>query len=241
MCIAAVGDKEHSNAERGTRSAERENNKKTRQEEDFLLEICIGAVGDKEQKILKNQKFKERIDECAKIPLPPTLDTRHSTLNFELMLEIKELIDSCYITGNKDRIKNTIKLIAEEGVLAVLEDESLKEQRDAISDEKERLVKSEPEVINDHLLFFELKSEFNLLSAVTRLLSKQYPEKIILTRLEPNVYIRRDTFDIDLKELINIGQSKGWNIGGKHEVCGIAGCSKEMFENTVDFLIEKTS
>ncbi len=200
-------------------------------EKEYLLESCIAAVGDKEHKILKNPKFKARIEQCEK----------EQGIDFSKMLDIKELIDSSYITGNTDRIQETIRLIAEQGVLAVLEDQSLKEQRDTIINEKEKLLAIEPEPVNDNVFFFELESEFNLLSAVTRLLSKKHPEKIILTRLKPNVYIRRDEYNIDLKELIDIGQTKGWNIGGKHEVCGIAGCTDEAFEETVKFIRERTS
>jgi hypothetical protein len=71
---------------------------------------------------------------------------------------------------------------------------------------------------------------------VTRILSRENPEQVIVTRLDENVYVRRDRADIDLKPLIELGRSKGWNIGGKHEVCGIVDCTDSMLSEVVTYL-----
>ncbi len=194
--------------------------------DDFLLESSVAAVGDKEHKILKNPRFKERIE----------LLEQEQGIAFEQLARVKELIDSNYMSGNLEGAKQTIRDIAENGALSVLENEKLSHQVEDVKKEKELLLQTEPEKITDHIWFYELNTEYQLLSAVTRGLSKAHPDKIIVTRLGGNVYIRRDEYDIDLKNLIDYGQPKGWDIGGKHEVAGIAGCSEEAFDEALEWL-----
>jgi single-stranded DNA-specific DHH superfamily exonuclease len=194
---------------------------------DYLLESCIGAVGDKEQNILKNKKFKKKIDKCKK----------KINIDFNKMYLTKNLIDSSYMLGKKKEIIRTIKLIMEKGVFAVMKDRKLKEQLRFIDREKKRLMKTNPRK-TDNFLVYNLKSKYNLISTVTRQLSKKYPDKIIVTKLGSTIYVRRDKARIDLKKLIDYCRSKGWQAGGKHEVCGITDTNDKVLKEVIKFLNE---
>jgi single-stranded DNA-specific DHH superfamily exonuclease len=191
---------------------------------DYLLESCIGAVGDKEQNILKNEKFRNKIRQCR--------------TGFNKMYLVKNLIDSSYMLNKRKEIIRTIRLIMEKGVLAVLKDRKLKEQLRFIDREKKRLMKTMPEKISNKILLYRLKSKYELVSTITRQLSKKYPDKIIVTKLGSTIYVRRDKAKTDLKKLIDYCRSKGWQAGGKHEVCGITNADNKILKEVIELLNE---
>lgn len=195
-------------------------------EKEFPLETCIAAVGDKEHKIKKNRYFADRLERCK----------QEYGMGFDDCMELKELIDANYMTGDISGIKDTIRAVIQMGVLSLRDSEALKEKvRKAVA-EKERLSLTSPEKKTENIWFYDLASAMPLLSAVTRLLSKNHPDKIIVTRLNGNVYVRTERAGISLKPLISKGRSMGWNIGGKPDVCGIAGCSRKALDNVFEYL-----
>lgn len=198
--------------------------------EEFLLETCIAAAGDKEHKILKNKYFIPKLEKCRE---------KHG-LGFNDLMEIKELIDSNYMTGDKSGIQETIHIIIQHGVLSIKDSKNLHDKVKQVTSEKTKLSRIPPEKITETIWFYDLESQMPLLSAVTRLLSKNNPEKIIVTRLNGNVYVRRDKADLDMKPLIETGQSQNWDIGGKAEVCGIVNCTDTMLTKILSCLQQKT-
>ena len=62
-----------------------------------------------------------------------------------------------------------------------------------------------------------------IISGVTRRLSREYPDRLIVTldRSNGNIYLRRKDLDLDLSPLIKLAQERGFNAGGKEEVVGI--------------------
>jgi len=90
-------------------------------DKDYLLESCIAAIGDKEQNILRNEKFKKRIERCQ----------RKFKIDFNKMYKIKNLIDSSYMLARKNEILRTINLISNKGILYKAERPLLKWMRPA--------------------------------------------------------------------------------------------------------------
>lgn len=174
----------------------------------------IAMVGDREEGIQQDATFYPYVQAVV----------ADNNITFSELLQIRELIDSNYIMDDYAGIMETIKLVQDDP-LAVLNDVRLQTNLSTIAQTVEQYVTQPPQQLSNVVSAWEISTKYNVLSHITRHLSRAYPDKIIFTRQrkgdQTTCYIRRRTLAFDVRQMIEFAHSLGLNSGGKEEVAGI--------------------
>lgn len=181
----------------------------------------LGMVGDVEERIKENAEYFPFVEKVMK----------DAGLEFEDLHRITRLIDGTYIIMKPGAIDYAITILQKDPKEA-LEDEQLLKYEEEIKKEIDRLDNKKMTNITDQIAFVELDTEMSLISAVTRMKSRRFPDKIIVTEqhrgMEASFYVRRKLVDIDLKCVVDHARKRGFNSGGKPEVAGVVLASEEL-------------
>ncbi len=144
------------------------------------------------------------------------------------IVELAELVDSMYRTGNIDGIMKSIdKLLDYDNDLdRALRDEEWISARRLVEEELRKYDDIKPSnVIDDRILVFKIESAYYIASAITRRLALNHQDKIVIVSFKHlrggpcHVYAR--SWRYDLMEVITSLALKGYNVGGKNEVAAI--------------------
>ncbi len=178
------------------------------------LQQVIAIVGDKEEAVQQDPELYPMVEEMME---------QHN-ITFTELLEARRLIDSNYIIDDYNGIRETVHLLRHDP-LAVLTDVRLKDNITKIANETSRISDKEPKSISDHVMYKAISTKMNILSHVTRNLSRKYPDKIIFTKHFKNdqytCYGRRRDLNVDMRDVIAFARELGLNSGGKEDVVGI--------------------
>ena len=174
----------------------------------------LGAVGDKGEGILKT----------AHAPVVRKVSKEYG-VGFEQLVKITKLLDSNYILNDFDAVKKSVALVFRnrENPKALLTDKDLNNNLGVI----ERAIRDNlNHVVEGDLVLCEITTDYRIISAVTRRLFAQYPEKTVIVthRERGNIYVRSPK---DLSPLIDHAK-KRYCAGGKKDVCGIILPEKEI-------------
>lgn len=174
----------------------------------------IAMVGDREEGIQQDKTY---------YPAVQAVMAQHS-LTFSQLLEARRLIDSNYIVDDYAGIIETIRLLQDDP-LAIFSDTHLRANLTKIDQTIAGLIEQAPTKLSDHVWFWEISTPYNILSHVTRALSRQYPEVVIFTRQLKNsqytCYARKRQASFDARQFIAYAHELGLNSGGKAEVAGV--------------------
>lgn len=186
--------------------------------EDFLP--VLGAVGDKEEKIL-DMEYRKDVENVLE----------RYNIDFSQLLKIAKLLDSNYILNDFDSVKKSVDLVLKNknNPRAILENEGLNENLEKTEKEiKNKLNYS----IENNFVICEINTKYRIISKITRILFKKYPDKniLVMNRKTGNIYVRSKK---DLSFLIEDAK-KNYYAGGKKDVCGII-----LPENEIDTYVEK--
>lgn len=192
---------------------------------------CLGAIGDKEEKIKKDTKFWPEIEKVL----------IQNNVSLTEAIHMRNLIDSCYMTNDYYGMKETIDLLHHDPMV-ILEDINLRKNLTKINAAMAEVENMKPiEKIKDRIFVYHIKSSFNILSHSTRALSRNNPNNIILTwqrqKDQISIYVRKGDCKMDLSPLIAWARAKGCSAGGKEEVVGIIYHGE--FENIKEELIKE--
>lgn len=178
------------------------------------LQAVIAMVGDKEEAIQSDKIHYPKVE---------AMMTEHG-VSFSQLLEMRRLIDSNYIVDDYEGMQETIHLLRYDP-LAILTDVRLLDNISKIDTTLHTYLEQQPEKLTDLVYYMEIDNSYNLLSQLTRALSRKYSNKIIFTRQykneQYNCYIRRRDFDYDMRDMITYARSLGLNAGGKDDVVGM--------------------
>lgn len=179
------------------------------------LQAVIAIVGDREEAVQQDEEFYPRVQEMME---------KHS-LSFTQLLDARRLIDSNYIVDDYEGIRETVHLLQHDPE-AVMTDVRLRDNIQRISDTMQAVMAEDPAVLSDTVLFKEIDTPMNILSHVTRNISRTYPDKIIFTKQHKGNQVtcyarRRDLLDVDMRDMIAFARDLGLNSGGKEDVVGI--------------------
>ena len=180
----------------------------------FDLLPVIAMVGDREEGIQQDKLY---------YPHVQAVMAEHG-LTFSQLLEARRLIDSNYIVDDYDGIIETIRLLQDDP-LAVFTDTRLSSNVTKIDSAIVDLIEQAPVKLSDQVWYWEVATHLNILSHVTRALSRRFPEIIIFTRQLKNnqytCYMRKRQAAFDARDMIAYAHELGLNSGGKAEVVGI--------------------
>lgn len=181
----------------------------------FNILSAIGAVGDQEDRIKENSELFPKLKSVL----------NHYALDFDELLEIVKLLDSNYVTNDPSGISVAVDSLAVDkfSPQRILEDQKLKDNLKQISEELGKLSSTEPTRVDGIAQLYELTTQMNLISPLTRVLSKKNPDKVIVVfdKQKGNIYARRRNLDVDMRKIVKLAKEHGYNAGGKEEVAGI--------------------
>lgn len=193
-----------------------------------LLAI-LGAVGDNELKIKTNREVFGKIEKFLE----------ESTLSFDDLLTMVELIDSNYKVGDQEMVLNAVRFIKENqsSPKSILENnawhQNLKNLKKEITYQSSMPVSS-----SNGVSIQEIHTKYNIISTITRQLAWNNDSIVSIVindgyfDTECQVYIRARNQDISLKSVIDLAREKGYSAGGKREVAGVV-LPKEDTENFI--------
>ena len=189
-----------------------------RLKEDLLT--VLGAVGDKEEKILETE-YRNDVEKVMK----------RYDIEFEQLLKITKLLDSNYVINDFKAVKESVDFVFrnKNNPEAILYNKKLNENLKKIEEE----IKSNLNYnIEKNFVLCEINTEYRIISRIARILFKKYPDKniLVMNRKTGNIYVRSKK---DLSFLIEDAK-KNYYAGGKKDVCGIILPEREM-----DSYIEK--
>lgn len=174
----------------------------------------IAMVGDREESIQHDPMF---------YPYVQTV-MADANLTFSQLLLIRSLIDSNYIVDDYKGIAETIALVQDDP-LSILTEVHLQANLKKIAATITELIARPAQPLSENVSFWDISTPYNILSHVTRHLSRQYPQQIMFTRQLKNqqytCYIRRREMQFDVRQMISYAHTLGLNAGGKEEVAGI--------------------
>jgi hypothetical protein len=178
------------------------------------LLAVLGAVGDKEERIKRDEKFWPMVKQVLEA----------SKIDLQDALHMRSLLDSCYIANDYYSMKEAIEII-HHNPLQIMQDENLRNNLIKVNQALNEIGTLKPEETIGNILIYNIASSFNILSRLTRDLSKQNNKNIIIChqkqKEQSTAYVRRGDLPLDLSPLIKWGRSKGFNCGGKEEVVGL--------------------
>jgi single-stranded DNA-specific DHH superfamily exonuclease len=186
--------------------------------DDFLP--VLGAVGDKEEKILDTE-YKKDVENVLE----------RYDMNFDQLLKITALLDSNFILNDFKAVKRSVDFVLKNknNPGAILENEELNVNLEKIEKEiKDNLNYK----IEDSFVLCEINTGYRIISKIARILFKKYPDKniLVVNRKRGNIYVRSKK---DLSFLIENAKERYFS-GGKRDVCGII-----LPRNEIDTYIEK--
>ncbi|MEA1993954.1 MAG: hypothetical protein U9N35_06135, partial [Euryarchaeota archaeon] len=146
--------------------------------ENFLP--VLGAVGDKEEKILDTEYKKDVENVLEKY-----------SINFAQLLKMAKLLDSNYILNDFKAVKESVDLVlkSKNNPEAILSNEKLNKNLEKIEKEiKNNLDYS----IENNFVLCEINTEHRIISRITRILFKKYPDNdiLVINRKAGNIYLR---------------------------------------------------
>ncbi|MFA5995854.1 MAG: DHH family phosphoesterase [Patescibacteria group bacterium] len=178
------------------------------------LLMVLGLVGDKEELIQADKIYYPIVQEVM----------ADYNLTFTQLLELRRLIDSNYITNDYVGMLETIALLQTDP-LSLLNDVRLQEHLVTINAEIQHLINKSVEQLSAKVKLLVVDTQLQVLSQVTRHLSRQYPADIIftyqVTAAQVNCYVRRRNSTVAVSSLIDWAHDLNLNAGGKPEVVGI--------------------
>jgi len=186
--------------------------------EDFLP--VLGAIGDKEEKIL-DTKYKKDVENVLE----------KYNITFNQLLKIAKLLDSNYVLNDFEAVKESVDFVLKNknNPRAILENEELNENLEKIEKEiKNNLNYS----MENNFVLCEINTGYRIISKIARILFKKYPDKniLVINRKTGNIYVRSKK---DLSFLIE-NVKKKYLAGGKKDVCGIM-----LPKNEINEYVEK--
>ncbi len=180
------------------------------------LLFVLGAVGDREKKLLDNEYAMKTVDQVMK-----NLDT-----DFDTLLEIIALLDSNYKLGNKKEVERTPWFLMNvQGPERILNKRDLEENIVELKSAIECEVNGERKEIEPDVLYREMDSPYNIISTVTRKIAWENEDKIAFVVNEHfmdgsiQIYIRGPMEDS--QSIIEMAKAKGYSAGGKSDVVGM--------------------
>lgn len=183
-----------------------------------LFLSLLGTIGDQEEKILENNYFQ--------IPIKQLKEK--FKLTYSEVDQIVKLLETAYIMGDRNLLKSEVDWLLkyESDPKKILEDQKLNSNYEAVAKAIEVAAAAKPYYENGPIKYFELKSDYNIISPVTRSLARQYAENVVgVIKKEPedliNIYLRRRNLSVDLRKIISLAKDQGYSAGGKVEVAGI--------------------
>ena len=181
--------------------------------------LCVlGAVGDCERRLTLNEKIWPLVERFL----------AKSKVKLEELLRAVELLDSSYKVGNRVWVTEAPMLLVErkKSLKALLEDELLKKQAEAVKSEVERWSKADPVEESDGVAFFVIESKYNVISSVTRKLAWSGKWKVVVVLNQAcgegfkQLYIRTSSKSVNLSEILAEVRKHALEAGGKKEVLG---------------------
>jgi oligoribonuclease NrnB/cAMP/cGMP phosphodiesterase (DHH superfamily) len=173
----------------------------------------LGAIGDQEDNVRQNSTVRGVLKE--------------NNLSFEEAREIAANIDSCYIINDYKQIRHLVKLLSGRIVVRdLLFDRKLLDNREKIDSVINTIVENKPKKDDGNkVLYARFKSDFQIISDVTRKLSRKFPEYLVVVindsnKEEANIYFRNKK-GLNLIPVIELAKRMGYNSGGKKEVAGV--------------------
>ncbi len=203
------------------------------------LLAVLGAVGDKEEEIQKDKRFWPKVKKVME----------EVGLDWDSIQRITKLVDTMYMLGDSDGLKDTVELLREEP-MDILDDEQFAKNEKAIAEEMKRVLNQKPLTFDqtDDLVAFGFNSEVSVLSEATRAKAREYDDKVVLTWQSKDgldmVYVRTRSDKLDCRTVTEFARGLGQNSGGKPEVAGIVLIDMSMTEflqQIESFLFEKLS
>jgi hypothetical protein len=179
----------------------------------LTLYVILGLVGDREQKILQDSRFKSIMDKY----------TEKEQLSFEILIELVKLLDSNYKVGDKDGVEEAPLLLQKyESHKEILSNHDWIEKKGRYEAKIEEVLK-EPPYEENGILIKELKTEYSLISSVTRRIAWGTGKDTIVVNKgffpqHDQIYCRSQIKD--MKPMISIFKVYGYNAGGKTDVLG---------------------
>ncbi|AEC51964.1 hypothetical protein PNA2_1048 [Pyrococcus sp. NA2] len=190
---------------------------------------ALGAVGDLGEGVFKIERVNELLSK--------------DNISKEEALRLVELIDSNYITMDREDVEKAVSILLENETKELLNYEPWIKKVEAIRRAIEDALSEVQE--RKGFAFVEFESSFNIISKVARKLvwEKGYRGAIVVNRNfhgMAQVYFRISTSmadKVDMRGIIRELRSLGLNAGGKREVLGCI-CDRDKTEEALE-VIEK--
>ena len=187
----------------------------------------LGAIGDQESRVMENSDVKRIFNETG--------------FSFTECTNIVKSIDSFYITGNVEEIHMIIKVLKNgiNDIRSILTNTIILKNKEIISNEINKVTNEGFSRDNlKKIIIKRLKSKFNIISEVSRKMSAEFPDYLVITIDEnnnnlANIYFRTGKLNADLTPIINYAKNKSYNTGGKKEVVGIF-CPYEKINEVIN-------
>lgn len=202
---------------------------------DYLMEplsltAVLGMVGDQEDRIAQYTAFYPAVEQMMK----------DHGLSFDEIFRITKLIDTSYVLSDKDALNHAIQVLMRDPKV-VLSDSVFLNNEHLVSTELHAAMLQAPTSPRSGIQTLHIDSRASVISEVTRALSKQFPEDVIITDQAyaefGNIYVRRRNAPLDLSFIATEARTRGYNSGGKAEVTGII-LPKEKVEDMRNWIIE---
>ena len=179
----------------------------------LTLYVILGIIGDREQKILQDYRFKSIIDKYAE----------KKQLSFEILIELCQLLDSNYKVGDKNGVEEAPFLLRKyESHKEILSNHDWIEKKYMYEAKLEEVLR-EPPFEENGILVKWLNTEYSIISSVTRKIAWGTGKDTIVVNKgffpqHDQVYCRSRVKD--MKPLISKVKEYGYNAGGKTDVLG---------------------
>jgi len=193
----------------------------------------LGSIGDQEDKVKDNEIVKKVI--------------KKYNLTFFDCTKIVKNIDSNYIASNEDGIYWTINFLTDKDkdIGSLLSYKKFIDNNNKIEKEINRIINSDIEIDNNRkIIIKKFKSDYNIISTVTRELSKKFSEYLIIVINNNgkvnNIYFRRKSMNVNLLPIIDFAHQQGYNCGGKEEVVGVFVPEHKIYKfinNSIDLVV----
>ena len=196
---------------------------------DINLFSILGIIGDHEEKIKKNPKFKDIIDNYCK----------KNNLKFEDLHKMVYLLDSNYKIGDKKAVENApLFLLENDRPDDILRNKTWNENYDNLNKEMEKQLKIPEEKI-DSILLKKISTPYNIISTITRKVAWETGKNTIVINTgyfddKDQLYVRSTK---TAEPMIKRGKELGLKCGGKKEVLG-AIVPKNMTDSFVNEIID---
>jgi len=178
------------------------------------LLTVLGAVGDKQERIKENETIYGAINDYME----------PNSLQFKDLLRMVELIDSSYKIMDRDGVEGAAQFVMEnrDNPEGILNHKTWNKNSEGIKKEIEIQLSNEI-IENGNFLILDVDTPFNIISTITRRLSRENPGKAVVVinrgffQDRDQLYIRGD----NVRNFIEIARARGYSAGGKKEVAGI--------------------